>query len=436
MLVKREAAPLASASFNNAVSKSIYHLVPFIVVYSLPVGRDTDVLLFLYEIYIFLSWTLNQSYEYVFTAHLTDESAKSSFRTLVFSTLKKTFLVSIGLYLFYLGTVFIGLPLISGFTPSENFQILRGMLFLGLGFPFGASAAILVAVLTIKRRFFPITLSAIAGLATYAVVFLVFQKTPGSEAFVLALIAGETTKFGLLLFYALRIIKKEEPAKNSDTEVEHDRLVWEDVLFYFLSAMIGGFIPIILAAFATHLGEGSLTMLSYSLRLFYVIAGFFNGLLSLMLVIWVEARQKDLSNAIAKINRTLIVMLLLSLVVLLLVVSFKGLLLSLLSSNQEFIAVFNKCLNIIFLSFPFYILYLVFIRVFIMLKKVPLITILSLIKLILAAVILVGGYFLDRTSSYLPFLAFTTGEILIAIGAYTKYLNIKDTIIPCEKTLN
>jgi len=204
-----------------------------------------------------------------------------------------------------------------------------------------------------------------------------------------------------------------------------DLKVWKEILFYFLSTVVGGFIPIALNAYATHLSVGSLTVLSYSLRLFYVLAGFFNGVLSLLLVIWFEALKTGIKNTIKKIDQTLSFFFLVSLSVLLAVIFFKGLFLALVSSNKEMIPFFNKGITIVFCCFPLYVLYLVLIRVFIMMKQVSLITFFSFTKLIIVISILIGGVYVKISPHYLPFFAFTICEGVIAIAAFLKYIDFK-----------
>ena len=420
-----------SASFNNAISKSMYHIIPFVVVYSLPVGKDTDLPLYLYELYIFLSWTLMQSYEYIFTAHLTEKLSKFSLRTILFSTVRRSFPLSITIYLVYVVVLSLLLPKISGFNANENLKILKEIAFMSIGFPFGAGAAVLAAGLITRRMFFPVTLAVISGITVYIALFLSLKSSYGTDAFFISIVISEIIKFCLLFFVAQSVTKGEKLTK----EYKETLVAWKNVMTYFLSATVGGIIPLILHSYATHLSEGAVTLLSYSLRLFYVLGGLFNGAVSFMLVIWVEKMEKDMRSAFVGIDKNIRLLFSLALGVFLLTVLSKNLFLTFISTNKDIIVMFRKGINIVFMCFPLYVVYLALIRFFIAIKKVYVITIQSATKLILVVSILNMWHYFEGLNNYTPLIAFSLAEGFISIMAYLMYIYLRNGIIANVKEI-
>ena len=412
-----------SVSFNNAITKGIYHIVPFVVIYSLPVGRATDLPIYLYELYIFLSWTLMQSYEYIFTGYIAEKTSKFSLKTILSRAIRKTFLFSSIIYIVYIFILFFLLTKISGFNERENIRILKEIAFMGIGFPFGTGASVLVAGMIVRRMFFPTTLAVLCGIITYSLLFIYFKNYLGSEAFFISFIINEIVKFFILFLFIRSILKNEE----IKSDYHEDSIVWKNIMVYFMSAVISGLIPLVLHSYATHLNEGAVSVLSYSLRLLYVLGGIFNGAISFLLVLWIEKKGKDsMYIFFHSIDKNIRMLLIITIGLSLFTIVFKEPFLSFISSNKDVIFMFSKGINIIFFCFPFFVLYPILIRVFIAIKKVHLITILSVLKLFIAISVLQIWYYIEGLNTYAPLVTFSISEGITAIVAYSLYIYFRN----------
>jgi Na+-driven multidrug efflux pump len=309
---------------------------------------------------------------------------------------------------------------------------LRNLALLGIGFPFGSCSAILVAGLIAQRAFFPITVSAFSAIGIYSATFLLLRNEMGINAFFLAIISGEIVKFVMLIIFSGFSPKNMPALGQKERAFLKGIRIWDHIAMYFVSAVIGGIVSLMLNTYASHLGEGAITLLAYSLRLFYLIAGFFNGAISLMLVTWLQLLKGNLAHGLEKINRHLKILFFLSTVLLLLALLLKDVLISYIPLDAENVMRFRRGGSIVILCLPFYVMYLALIRVFIAFKKVRFIMTLSLFKVLVVASCVWFSTYLVRTTSFIPLLSFSVSETVIAIVAFIVY----DTIIKKRTVLS
>ncbi len=369
-----------NSTFANSIAKSVYYIIPLSIAITRGVNHGTDIFLFSFELYFFLMFTIYQSIEYMTTTYLSDSNTFDN--TSFFSgILISGPILSITVYFVYLVLLKILLPHISYYGDEELKVIYSNLILFSLPLFFIPLSAAMVGLFNSRKLFLYSSIGSLSGLATFLIFIAVFKSYIG-HYLILAIFTSEIIRFLVLFIIAnKKIIRIRFP-------FSYPREYWIKTGYYWSSSLIGALFPPFLSIFASHFETGTVSVLSYSLKIFYMVTGIFNGAMAVLLVEWSKLLTSKFESVKNRINKDLKLCFFSGLITAIIGYFLWPYILPLLFKKimNEHRLLFSFFVNIQLLSIPFYVIQLALLRFFIAIKTTRILITFAILRLVFIAV--------------------------------------------------